>query len=66
MTRPWLFEHRDERGPRGRVARWWYARRVRRVKAALDEHRQRQEESSRVRPRASADDDSHSPSSRRR
>jgi hypothetical protein len=33
--KPWLFDHRDERGPRGKIARWWYARRVRRIKAAL-------------------------------
>lgn len=33
--KPWLFDHRDERGPRGLLARWWYARRVRRIKAAL-------------------------------
>ena len=35
MTKPWLFDHRHEHGLRGWVARWWYARRVRRITAAL-------------------------------
>lgn len=35
MTAPLGFSHRDDRGPRGMVARWWYRRRVRQIKAQL-------------------------------
>jgi len=35
MPAPLGYHHRDERGPRGWLARWWLRRRTRQVRAML-------------------------------